>query len=202
MADVEKQALAGASGASLAMYQQMKLGDNCCGCCCDMRRATIFVSILFISVSALSAVLLLAGEFLRLSTKDAFDDDELLDVLEDSYFAQCIVTSIGLVTSTCSLLGAIRYNVWLVGVNIVWMVVTFFATMTIEILAFKEINGAYAGTEDIKFSWWNNLVSALILLFWIYPLARFIREVNMGIMSPETYPREDFSCCCTPTRKR
>jgi large-conductance mechanosensitive channel len=37
----------------------------------------------------------------------------------------------------------------------------------------------------------------VITAFWIYPSVMLITEIRNGIMSRETYPREEFSCCCT-----
>jgi hypothetical protein len=36
-----------------------------------------------------------------------------------------------------------------------------------------------------------------ITALWIYPSIMLILEIRRGIMSRETYPREEFSCCCT-----
>lgn len=107
-------------------------------------------------------------------------------------------TSAGLISSCCSLIGAIKYNIWLVGINIFWLIVCWISGMVIEINTINEIGEDYSGTEDLAFNWFGNFISALVLLFfWIYPMGMFISEVRQGIMTPETYPREEFSCCCS-----
>lgn len=40
-------------------------------------------------------------------------------------------------------------------------------------------------------------IGGLILAFWLYPSVMLIIEIRSGIMTRETYPREEFSCCCT-----
>jgi hypothetical protein len=196
MSDVEKQALAGGYG-GLDIHDQEKQGQTCLGCCCDMRRAVIIISIMSLSLSAISLVFLLGFESLRMATQDAFDDDVLLETIEHSYLVQSIFVGIGLVPSMCSLVGGIQYNVYLVGINIVWLITEYIATIVNEMLAFLEIEESYAGTQNIKMPWVSWVISAIISALFIYPLVRFIREINLGIMSRETYPREEFSCCCT-----
>ena len=39
------------------------------------------------------------------------------------------------------------------------------------------------------------IISAVITGLWMYPLVGFIMEVRKGIMSRETYPREEYCCC-------
>jgi hypothetical protein len=135
-----------------------------------------------------------------MATQDAFDDDVLLETIEHSYLVESIFVGIGLVASMCSLVGGIQYNIYLVGINIVWLIIEYIATIVIEMLAYLEIEESYAGTQNIKMPWFSWVVSAIISAFFIYPMVRFIREINLGIMSRETYPREEFSCCCTPRR--
>jgi hypothetical protein len=205
MRDVEKQALAGGYGGpplpggygGMDIHDQEKQGQKCLGCCCDMRRAVIIISIMSLSASAISLVLLLGFESLRIATKDAFDDDILLETIEKSYLVESIFVGIGLVASMCSLVGGIRYNIYLVRINVVWLIIEYIATIVIQMLAYMEIEENYAGTQNMKMPWVNWVISALISAFFIYPMVRFIREINLGIMSRETYPREQFSCCCT-----
>jgi hypothetical protein len=200
MSDVEKQALVGGDG-GLAIHDQEKQGQKCLGCCCDMRRAVIIISIMYLSFSTISLVFLLGFESLRMATKDAFDDDVLLETIEHGYFVQSIFVGIGVVASMCSLVGAIQYNIYLVAINIVWLITEYIATVVIEMLAYLEIEESYAGTQNIRMPWASWVISAIIIsAFFIYPMVRFIREINLGVMSRETYPREEFSCCCARRR--
>jgi len=45
------------------------------------------------------------------------------------------------------------------------------------------------------------VIQAVLTLFFMYPHIGFIMEVHSGIMSAETYPREEFSCCCVSSRR-
>jgi uncharacterized membrane protein HdeD (DUF308 family) len=40
----------------------------------------------------------------------------------------------------------------------------------------------------------------LVAILWVYPSIAFIIEVRKGIMTRETYPREEYSCCCFPEK--
>jgi hypothetical protein len=199
--DLDHESSASLTGmhGGISMYDQEKLGSK--GCCCDMRRATMIISIFHMCLSAIVLVLLIAGESLRYSIGNDIEDEELLDIVEEAAGIQMIFISFGLISSICSLQGARKYNIWLVAVNIGWMIVCWIASVAIEISTINAIDAtSYTGTEDYTFHWVGNFISALIVLFWIYPMAMFIREVRLGIMRHETYPREEYSCCCIRRR--
>ena len=44
------------------------------------------------------------------------------------------------------------------------------------------------------------VISAGITAGFLYPHIGFIMEVKKGIMTRDTYPREEFSCCCVAAR--
>lgn len=43
-------------------------------------------------------------------------------------------------------------------------------------------------------------IGAIFTALFVYPSFCFVREVRNGIMTKETYPREEHSCCCTSSR--
>lgn len=52
--------------------------------------------------------------------------------------------------------------------------------------------------QDIRYS--NILtyaVTAILTALWIYPSVFLVWEIQRGIMTRETYPREEKCCCCT-----
>jgi hypothetical protein len=198
MSDVELQAL-NLQGGNYR-NDNIKLGDKCCGCCCDTRRATIILSILGLTFSALNVVALIGAEAIREKTHEKIDDDILIDTVEKTYFIQAILESIEIFTSLACLIGGIKYNIYLVGVHIGYMVLQYIISTSVDISAFIEIKKIYHGMETINYPWTGFVISAIVLGFIIYPMVRFIKEVKLGIMSPETYPREEYSCCCTPKR--
>jgi hypothetical protein len=126
MSDVEKRPLGIAQSYEQVINadSQHKMGANCCGFCCDMRRATVLLSSMFLSLGAIDLVILLGAENLRRATIEDFDDDVLLEVLNKSYVIWSIFVGIGVLTNICSIVGALKYNTKLVGINIAWMVRT------------------------------------------------------------------------------
>jgi hypothetical protein len=175
----------------------VKQGNKYCGCFCDTRRATIIFSIIFLTLSAINFVVLLGAESVKYATRAQIDDDILIDAIERSYIIGAILASIAVFTNIASLIGGIQYNANLVAVNVCWFIVQFMANLITDLRAFNEIVDNYRGTETLTFPWGSVLVSAAVIGFVIAPMIRFIKEVRSGIMSPETYPRENFSCCCT-----
>jgi hypothetical protein len=155
-----------------------------------MRRATLLVSIFLLAISALSLIGLLGVESLRFATRGAFDDDVLLDIMEEAYLAQSIFIGVGVITNICSIVGAIQYNSCLVGINIAWLVINWIATVVIEVMAYNEIKESYAGSGIIRKPTISLLFGACVTGFFIYPMASFIVEVRKGIMSRETHVGE------------
>jgi len=51
----------------------------------------------------------------------------------------------------------------------------------------------------VVYFWIRLVIEVIAFLIWVYPLVGFIHEMNKGIMSKETYPREAYSCCCAPS---
>ena len=141
-----------------------KLGGKCCGCCCDYRRAVIIVNAVGIALGLLGLVLSFG--------------------LSGSGF---IFVILDIIFSIVAIVGAIQYNVIMVGLTVAWLVIQFVHTVVVVIIV--------GGTVlDI-------VLSVVITALFIYPHVGFIREVKSGVMSRETYPREEFSCCCATERR-
>jgi len=212
MTDIEKQSVTvgvvgvpiastpsvGYSSGGAPMYQgQEKQGSKCCGCCCDFRRAVIVVNIIFIILGVMSITGAIGNTQV---IQSGYDDDQVEDDLKQINTRNAIVSGIGLAASILSLIGAIHYNIIFVAVNIVWMLIQYIANIIITEVAYKNI-------EDISNKDVNRgllvgvyIVQAVITALFIYPHVGFINEVRKGIMSRETYPREEYSCCCTARR--
>mmetsp|Transcript_18966 Transcript_18966/g.46976 ORF Transcript_18966/g.46976 Transcript_18966/m.46976 type:complete len:102 (+) Transcript_18966:489-794(+) len=43
-------------------------------------------------------------------------------------------------------------------------------------------------------------ITTILTLLWIYPSIFLAVEIKKGIMTKETYPREEMSCCCVSKR--
>jgi len=183
---------------SVPMYQgQEKQGSKCCGCCCDFRRAVIVVNIIFIVLGIISIISALANTgYIR----SDFDDDQVEDDLKQINTRNAIFSGIGLAASILSLIGAIHYNICFVAVNMVWLVVQYIAYIIINEVAYKDIEDI--SNKDVARGPLVGayVIQAVIYGLFIYPHAGFIHEVKRGITSRETYPREEYSCCCTARR--
>jgi hypothetical protein len=110
---------AGNATSSVPMWQQEKQGAKCCGCCCDYRRAVIVVAIIGIVFSVINVITILTVS--TIGATGAIDDDEVEDVFKGTIAVSAALTGIALLTSVCGLIGALKFNIWLVAVDLVWM---------------------------------------------------------------------------------
>ena len=92
------------TGDVVPMGQQAKVGAKCCGCCCDYRRALIIVAIIGFALSLYELTLAIAEDV----------DDYSIGVI-------ILVAVLGLSASICAFVGAIKFKIWLVAVNVVWL---------------------------------------------------------------------------------
>ena len=162
-----------------------KQGSTCCGCCCDMRRAVIIVNVFFLILSVISLILYL-GTPTALTRN--LDDDQLIADLEDAYVIDSIFVGVSIVVSILVIWGANQYKTWAVIVGIVWLVVQYISSVVWITIAYKDYD---ENTPIVNF-----VVSAIITCLFIYPHVGFVMEIKSGVMSKETYPREESSCCC------
>jgi hypothetical protein len=186
--------------ADTPMQSQTKQGSRCCGCCCDYRRAVIIVNILYIIYGIISVIVNTQGA--RTVGGIDLNDDGLNDIVEDTYRQQGILAGVGLFTSIVAFVGAYRYNIHMVGFNILYVIVSFIATIVLTNEAFNTLEEDYNGDENIPLPMPTFVIQGLVLCMVIYPHVGFIYEVKAGILSAETYPREEFSCCCVVQQRR
>ena len=115
--------------------------------------------------------------------KDSNAENEIQG-LKDYYTYFMVTASVGLVAHIIALVGACMYNSCLVSIAILNSL-------------FFIANFLYWGIDTEKGTWNPNIVWPIIWnLIYIYPNGIFIREVNKGIMSPQTYERERASLFC------
>jgi len=184
------------AGTSIPMMDEEKMGGKCCGCCCDFRRAVIICNIILLVFAIIGFILVISGN--TVDTDYSLDDDSAYD----TYFAIEIVTLIiTILMNICAILGAIKYNIGMVVGPAIWYLVEYIITIAnafIYCSAWEEEleeTGFYVNAECTVPPVW--IVGALVVtLIWIYPHIGFVKEVKAGTMSQETYPREEFSCCC------
>jgi hypothetical protein len=186
-----------AAVADTPLHSQTKQGAKCCGCCCDYRRAVIIVNLIFIILYITNVILYTDGN--QALWRLDLDDDGLLDVVEDTYRQLAILYGVGLFASIVAIVGACRYNVYMVGFNVLYIIACFITSIVLTNEAFNTLKEDYNGDDDISFPI-SNFAGVFGLLIVIYHHLGFMSEVRSGILSEETYPREEFSCCCTSFR--
>lgn len=176
-----------------------KQGHLCCGGCCDVRRAVIIVDSinLFILSMALISIIILQrlGQYAVQQFSDATSQENgYYYPNEDDFFtAETFVDEvttftksfipinliigivcIRIVSSICGIIGAICFNPWCVGITaIMYCLDVLFGILLL------------------------NPFDIVVYGLFAYPHIVFLREMNLGIMTPETYSaNEDFCCCC------
>ena len=190
--DVEADASAVKSTPTLAVNPIIlsgpKQGHMFCGCCCDVRRATVAVNMVSIIYAVISmiTVSITVGNAKQNETNDPYAytyNDQLKTVLTVSIIASII----GICFSIAAIIGAIKFNIGLVGSNVVWLAIGFITTIAVSAPATGYSYGAV-----------NILFYLAFLCFFLYPHIMLIYEIKGSkTMSQESYtPREEKSCCC------
>lgn len=169
-------------------------GSTCCGCCCDYRRAVIIVNIV---IGILEAILLILVAVGNTNVSVAGDGREIPSQYQK---IEMIFSGISILLSALAIAGAYTYNIILVALHALWLVTAF----VLGIFFSLEYCNDYCDTYNDDFygctcgvNVLTLLASGVVMCLFVYPHVGFIIQVRKGIMSRETYPREEFSCCCT-----
>lgn len=187
MADIEKEATAAAvavaspaENSGTPMWQQEKKGAKCCGCCCDYRRATITIAIIFIILGVITVVAALAASA-SLSVF-ALDDDEAVAIMEDSQKTSTILSAVSLLAWICALAGAMKYSVPLIAINVVYMVISCVVQNIITSGMFNDIQ-ELEGAAEVNPPIAQYGIQVAILLLFIYPQAgkRYVVVLFLGV---------------------
>lgn len=126
------------------------------------------------------------------------DDDAVLDELHTLNIINAVVGGIGLIAFAVPIYGALQYNIPMIGYGIFWLIASFVAMIVLQVVYTPKINEAMKeGEDDWAVSILSIVLTGLVTLLYVYPHMGLMNEIKQGIMSPETYPREEFSCCCT-----
>jgi len=163
---------------------QSKLGHKCCGCCCDTRRAVIIVEIVFgIFINILNIIFVISGMGVEV-VGDPYLEEDIKNALKIS----AVFYGLGIGVAVFVMFGARIYNIWIVAIGLIWNIVQTICAIAINSQVFRD--------HDLTYPAYLAVIEVVIVLLIIYPKAMFIYEVHSGIMSPETYDREEQSCCC------
>lgn len=169
----------------MVIPNESKKGSKCCGQCCDMRRAVIIINIINIILGVVTiAVNVSNAAFLTIGIEDDRIKDDFDSVLTDGI----IIASVGLAVFIITLWGAMKYNIFAVGLGALYICAAFVANTVLTIQFFNSYM-VPVPTPTL-------VVSGVISALFLYPHVGLILELNNGIMTPETYPREEMSCCC------
>jgi len=158
-----------------------KRGHSFCGCCCDVRRATIAINIVAIIFSIIVII-----SFIRaiVAISTSLDDDINEQSLESALTAVIVNTILSILFSIAALIGAIKFNAWLVLSNAIWLVLSFIVSTSVNVY------GILAA-----------IFYFFIVSFFIYPHVMLFYELKVSkTMSKPIYPREEQSCCCVDPR--
>jgi hypothetical protein len=152
-----------------------KQGHKCCGFCCDTRRAVIIVDIVNLVLLLIGMIIVVVAH--NNVNPDDYNDDNTKTQVEKfqdmplgGFLAYAIVF---MLLCVAGIVGANKYNVYLVGIAAVAYCVSF-------IFSIIQLN--YLGM--------------IVAILFVYPHFVFIAEVRKGIMSDENYHNEEMSCCC------
>jgi len=156
---------------------QDKKGHKLFFFCCDSRRATIIVNIISMIVFIACLIAALVPGRIRVS------DQSLVTMFFNIIFTIVI------------LFGAYKWHYIAVLIGLLWevFILTFWIVGASE--SMKNTWNQYDNSEK------NSTIAFVIIsIIWqfvvIYAEAIFVYESKSGIMAPDTYEREEYSCCC------
>ncbi|CAJ1934364.1 unnamed protein product [Cylindrotheca closterium] len=197
--------------AEVPMHEQAKQGGKCCGGCCDYRRAVIVLCIISLVFSIIGIV--------NPALSQAFQAEEypeLEQIVKDHNTSLLIIGIVHIVMTVIALVGAIIFNFYLVALYVLWSILNLIISIVLQQQMVGDLldwvdaqtDDAAWGTTDqdqleTAFNTYmiiNYVITALFTLLWVYPSVFLSVEIKKGIMTKETYPREEMSCCCVSNR--
>jgi hypothetical protein len=186
--------------AAVPIHLQEKMGSKCCGACCDYRRAVIIMTGIYIGFGVFY-IIGLSGD----DVNGIYGDDEFVDEVSEirgEYSTKAsIFLSVALITNVIAMVGAVHFNIWMVGLHTVWMVLVYISLVILTVKRDSDLEEPYESADlELASSVPGFVINGLFTALFMYPLLGFITEVRAGILTRETYAREEFSCCCTSRR--
>jgi fructose-specific phosphotransferase system IIC component len=81
--------------------------------------------------------------------------------------------------------------------GILWLIAQFIAGVVITLTTYNDLEETYNGSETLRaLPYFSFVIQGVITALLIYPHVGLIMEIKKGIITPDTYHREEFSCCC------
>lgn len=185
------------------------LGRRVC-CCCDSKRGTIVVNIIVL-IFAVISLIVRAVMYNNSDFEKKVTNPENIEIINANYVPFMVLDGLTIGVAIAVVLGANMYNFPLVAVGAIWHVAVLWYGTTVT----AKLN--YEGSD---YKWFykiwpifpfiltlivvSPMVSTVMLILVPAKLITnpciiqilFIIEVRCGIMSPQTYQRERYSCCC------
>lgn len=197
--------------AGIPIWEQPRQGATCCGCCCDFRRAVIILSSVLIGTGAFTLFSLIQSSeitpadvqtLVDPSGTVTIDDDEVVqevaDVFSDALLVNSILGGVVMILTCVPLYGAYTFRIPYIMFGVVLLVATYIARLLVAYFTVDQADEVIAQTGNMRFAQPSVLYTAygVVMALFVYPHIGLIMEIKAGIMSLETYPREDYSCCC------
>lgn len=186
----------------IPIYMQEKLGSKCCGCCCDYRRAVIWGNYFFIGMATF---LILSRDSVIQVTSETFQDDEFSGVVAaiiyEYYRRRSIPLGVALATAVLSQIGVIMFWGSLVGLHSLALIADFTVFCFLALGLYREMQQKLGEIDQVATSPVLSFVlNGFLTLLFLYPQIGFLLEYKLGIMTRDTYSREDYSCCCSAAK--
>jgi len=155
----------------------------------------IIVSIIWSLLHLVVIILIASGAITSkmIGDVDSVDEDAWEEHVEDYQTAQIILGVLWIVFGAGAVVGALKYNVQLVGLYALYLVACLITDVTLMVNTCNDFEGS---GKQCHFNGAPIVVEVIFVAINIYPSIGFIVEVRKGIMSKETYPREEYSCLC------
>jgi len=152
------------------------------GCCCDYRRATIVL-----------AILGMVGALYNL-----ISTTYTVEPYPEYHYSPEYWTNFGRHIASFLVMAVMLYGASVYHVTILYVCGALqIVLMIVGIWLAHEIGSYMEQEQDMMFvvigAWITELI---VTALWLYPQVGLILEIKKGILSPETYEQEKYSCCC------
>ena len=154
---------------------------------------------MYIVIVVFSLVILVASSAFaqRLDLPDdEFESDFRASIRRTTAFTGA-VAAIDLILSPLAIFGAFKYNIKMVIPAPIWAAVSFTLGTIIQVDSNQRLEDDFPNYPR-PYHVPNLITRSIAYILYIYPHVGFVLEVRSGILSPETYAREEYSCCCGP----
>lgn len=163
-----------------------KRGHIFCGCCCDVRRATIVINIISIICLLLNLVIVVCVSISERSTTTGDDEVDMMMIGDDDEHddtLEAVVDSMPL---------AVWVITFLLGVF--WRALAIDGAMTFTL--WKVSAGLFVyGTAALTSLLLLDPINLVINCFFAYPHYHLYLEIRTRLMSRHNYRNEEYCCC-------